>query len=49
VTRISAALSVVALVAAAVSDFLATGFWDENAMVTSVVADILVLVVGWRS
>jgi hypothetical protein len=46
VTRVSAALSVVAPVAAALSDFLLTGFWDRNAMVTSVVADVLVLVVG---
>ena len=46
VTRLSAALSLVALVAVALSDFLFTGFWDRNAMVTSVVADVLVLVVG---
>jgi hypothetical protein len=46
VTRIGAAISVVALVAAALSDFLLTGFWDHNAMVTSIVADVLVLVVG---
>src|SRR5215216_2146371 len=45
-TRLSAALSVVALVAVALSDFLLTGFWDRNAMVTSVVADVLVLIVG---
>ena len=46
VTRLSAALSLVALVAVALSDFLLSGFWDRNAMVTSVVADVLVLVVG---
>ncbi len=45
-TRVSAALSLVALLAVALSDFLLTGFWDRNAMVTSVVADILVLIVG---
>jgi hypothetical protein len=45
-TRISAALSLLALIAVALSDFLLTGFWDENAMVTSVVADVLVLIVG---
>lgn len=45
-TRLAAALSVLALIAAAVSDFFLTGFWDRNAMATSVVADILVLVVG---
>jgi hypothetical protein len=39
-------LSVLALVAITVSDFELTGFWDRNAMATSVVADILVLVVG---
>src|SRR3954452_22156646 len=46
VTRISAALSLMALAAVALSDFLLTGFWDRNAMVTSVVADVLVLIVG---
>jgi hypothetical protein len=45
-TRAAAALSLVALIAITVSDFTLTHFWDENAMVTSVVADILVLVVG---
>jgi hypothetical protein len=45
-TRFSAALSLVALGIAALSDFLLTGFWDRNAMVTSVVADVLVLIVG---
>jgi hypothetical protein len=45
-TRTSAALSIVALIAVALSDFLLTGFWDRNAMVTSVVADVLVLIVG---
>jgi hypothetical protein len=36
----------VALVAVSVSDFVLTGFWDRNAMATSVIADLLVLVVG---
>lgn len=45
-TRVGAALSLLALLATSVSDFVLTGFWDRNAMVTSVVADILVLVVG---
>jgi hypothetical protein len=45
-TRLSAALSILALAAVALSDFLLTGFWDRNAMVTSVVADVLVLIVG---
>jgi hypothetical protein len=45
-TRFSAALSLVALALAALSDFLVTGFWDRNSMVTSVVADVLVLIVG---
>ena len=45
-TRLAAVLSVLALAAITVSDFVLTGFWDENAMATSVVADILVLVVG---
>jgi hypothetical protein len=45
-TRTGAALSLLALLAVALSDFLLTGFWDRNAMVTSVVADVLVLVVG---
>jgi hypothetical protein len=45
-TRVSALLSLVALAAVALSDFLLTGFWDRNAMVTSVVADVLVLIVG---
>ena len=45
-TRISAGLSLLALIIVALSDFLLTDFWDHNAMVTSVVADILVLIVG---
>jgi hypothetical protein len=45
-TRLGAALSLIALAAVALSDFLLTGFWDRNAMVTSVVADVLVLIVG---
>ena len=45
-TRVSAVLSLVALALATVSDFVFTGFWDRNAMATSVIADVLVLVVG---
>jgi hypothetical protein len=45
-TRLAAALSLIALSFISVSDFLLTNFWDRNAMVTSVVADILVLIVG---
>jgi hypothetical protein len=45
-TRVSAVLSLMALALATVSDFVFTGFWDRNAMATSVIADVLVLVVG---
>jgi hypothetical protein len=45
-TRASAIVSLIALAMVTVSDFLLTGFWDHNAMATSVLADILVLVVG---
>jgi hypothetical protein len=45
-TRVAGILSVLALVALTLSDFLLTGFWDRNAMVTSIVADMFVLVVG---
>jgi hypothetical protein len=45
-TRVSALVSLIALAVVALSDFLLTNFWDRNAMVTSVVADVLVLVVG---
>ncbi len=45
-TRASAIVSMIALAIVAVSDFVFTGFWDRNAMATSVIADILVLVVG---
>jgi hypothetical protein len=45
-TRVAGTLSVLALVALTLSDFLLTDFWDRNAMVTSVVADVFVLVVG---
>jgi hypothetical protein len=45
-TRLAAALSLIALAFISVSDFLLTSFWDRNAMVTSVVADVLVLIVG---
>jgi hypothetical protein len=45
-TRASAFVSLVALAVVTVSDFVITGFWDHNAMATSVLADILVLVVG---
>jgi len=45
-TRLAAALSLIALAFISVSDFLLTNFWDQHAMVTSVVADVLVLIVG---
>ena len=45
-TRIAGALSLAALVLATVSDFALTSFWDENSMATSIVADVLVLIVG---
>lgn len=45
-TRVSAILSLVALVLVSVSDIVFTGFWDRNAMATSVIADIAVLIVG---
>jgi len=45
-TRIAGALSLLALAAVTVSDFLLTDFWDRNAMATSVVADVFVLMVG---
>lgn len=45
-TRTAAIISIVALIAAAISDFLFTEWWAENAMATSIVADVLVLIVG---
>ena len=45
-TRTVAVLSLLALAAVTISDFVLTGFWDHNAMATSVIADILVLIVG---
>jgi hypothetical protein len=45
-TRLAGGLSVLALVLITISDFTWTEFWDENAMATSIVADVLVLVVG---
>jgi hypothetical protein len=45
-TRVSAILSLVALALVSVSDIVFTGFWDRNAMATSVIADIAVLIVG---
>jgi hypothetical protein len=45
-TRVAGGLSVLALVLITISDFTWTEFWDENAMATSIVADVLVLVVG---
>jgi hypothetical protein len=45
-TRASAIVSLIALAVVTVSDFLIKGFWDQNAMATSVLADLLVLVVG---
>ena len=45
-TRIAAIVSIIALITASISDFLFTEWWAENAMATSIVADILVLIVG---
>jgi hypothetical protein len=45
-TRLAGVLSVIALILISISDFTFTEFWDENAMATSIVADVLVLVVG---
>jgi hypothetical protein len=45
-TRVSAILSLLALALVSVSDIVFTGFWDRNAMATSVIADIAVLIVG---
>jgi hypothetical protein len=45
-TRASAVVSIIALAIVSISDFVFTGFWDQNAMATSVLADLLVLVVG---
>ena len=45
-TRVAAVLSLVALAAVTASDFFLTSFWNENTMATSVIADILVLIVG---
>jgi hypothetical protein len=45
-TRASAIVSLIALAAVSVSDITFTSFWDDNAMATSVLADLLVLVVG---
>jgi len=45
-TRLAGTLSLVALVAITISDFTWTEFWDTNAMATSIVADVLVLIVG---
>lgn len=45
-SRVAGALSLVALVLISASDFTFTEFWDRNAMATSIVADVLVLIVG---
>jgi hypothetical protein len=45
-TRLAGGISLLALAAVTVSDFLLTDFWDRNAMATSVVADVFVLIVG---
>jgi hypothetical protein len=45
-TRLAGTLSMVALVLITISDFTFTEFWDTNAMATSIVADVLVLIVG---
>ena len=45
-SRLAGVLSVIALIAISISDFTFTEFWDTNAMATSIVADVLVLIVG---
>ncbi|HEX6116153.1 MAG TPA: hypothetical protein VFY99_03570 [Solirubrobacterales bacterium] len=45
-TRLAGGLSLLALILISISDFTWTEFWDENAMATSIVADVLVLIVG---
>ena len=45
-TRLAGALSMLALILITISDFTWTEFWDTNAMATSIVADVLVLIVG---
>jgi hypothetical protein len=45
-TRLAGALSLIALILITISDFTFTEFWDTNAMATSIVADVLVLIVG---
>jgi hypothetical protein len=45
-TRLAGALSLVALILITISDFTFQEFWDTNAMATSIVADVLVLIVG---
>lgn len=45
-TRLAGALSLAALALVTYSDFVLTDFWDRNAMLTSIVADVFVLVVG---
>jgi hypothetical protein len=45
-TRLAAVASLLALAALTASDFFLTEFWNENTMATSIVADVLVLVVG---
>jgi hypothetical protein len=43
---VTGVVALLALAAVTASDFFLTEFWDRNAMATSVVADIFVLIVG---
>src|SRR3954454_18289093 len=45
-TRLAGLLSLVALLLVTYSDLTLTRLWDRNAMATSMLADILVLLVG---
>ena len=45
-TRLAGGLSLIALILVTYSDLTLTRFWDRNAMATSMLADILVLLVG---
>lgn len=45
-TRVAGGLSLLALLLVTLSDFLLTDFWDRNAMLAGIVADVFVLIVG---
>ena len=44
--RIAGTLAVVALLAVTLTDVFVTSFWDDNSMLTDVVSNVLVLIVG---